>query len=338
MSTYLTIAGLVAGLLVLCAAMLVLSTWTTARKVEAVLPPKGRFVDVPGARLHVREFGELDEMPGETGAARPVIVMIHGLAGQLSHYTYGVAAKLAGRHRVVVVDRPGSGHSTRDASTPADLSTQAASIAALIRSLGTGPAHVVGHSLGGAIALALALEHPQQVASLALLAPLTHLRDDVPPVFKGLTIASPLVRKLVAWTLAIPASIKGSAATLEQVFGPEAVPKDFATRGGGLLSLRPSAFLSASADLQALPGSLPQIQARYPTLRLPLRVLYGKDDRILDWKANGQALVDKVAGARLELVEGGHMLPVTQVEATVAFIEAALADAAQSGAKGLAAG
>jgi pimeloyl-ACP methyl ester carboxylesterase len=53
-------------------------------------------------------------------------------------------------------------------------------------------------------------------------------------------------------------------------------------------------------------------------------VLYGRDDRILDWKANGQALVDKVPGARLELVEGGHMLPITQPAVTAAFIEAVL--------------
>jgi pimeloyl-ACP methyl ester carboxylesterase len=309
----------------------VLFTAYTARKVEAVLPPKGRFIDVPGARLHLRDFGE-------PHAGRPAIVMIHGLAGQLSHYTYGVAGKLAERHRVVVVDRPGSGYSTRDAATPADLSTQAESIAALIRTLALGPAFVVGHSLGGAIALTLALEHPQQVAGLALLAPLTHIRDDVPPVFKGLTIESPFMRGLVAWTLAIPASIKASAATLEVVFGPEAVPKDFATRGGGLLSLRPSAFLSASSDLQALPGSLPQMQARYASLGVPVSVLYGKDDRILDWKANGQALVDKVPGARLQLVEGGHMLPVTQVEVTAQFIGAALEGLAADKATGAAAG
>ena len=320
-----------AAAIVFAAGVAALFTAWTARKVEAILPPRGRSIDVPGARLHVREAGPDDR-------AAPAIVMIHGLAGQSAHYTYGVMPRLAGRFRLVALDRPGAGYSPRGDSTPADLSTQAAAVAGLIDKLGLGRPLVVGHSLGGAIALALALEHPDKVSGLALLAPLTHIRDDVPPVFKGLTIASPFVRKLVAWTLAIPASIKGSAATLEQVFGPEAVPKDFATRGGGLLSLRPSAFLSASADLQALPGSLPQIQARYATLRLPLRVLYGKDDRILDWQANGQALVDKVAGARLELVEGGHMLPVTQVEATVAFIEAALADAAQSGAKGLAAG
>lgn len=317
MTSFLTFAGIVAGALLLCLAILALFTLYTARKVEGFLPPKGRFVDVPGARLHIREFGD-------SHSDAPAILLIHGLAGQLSHYTYGVAERLAERHRVVVVDRPGSGHSTRAAATPADLSTQAASLAALVRTLGTGKAFVVGHSLGGAIALTLALEHPQLVAGLVLLAPLTHMRDDVPPVFKGLTIQSPAMRKLVAWTLAVPASIKNSAKTLEVVFGPEPVPKDFATKGGGLLSLRPSAFLSASADMQALPDRLPQVQARYAELRLPVHVLYGKDDQLLDWKANGQALVDKVPGARLELVEGGHMLPITQPEVTAAFIEAAV--------------
>ena len=320
MTTLLTVVGFLLGALVVLAAILVLFSAWTARKVQSVLPPKGRFVDVPGARLHIREFGE-------ARAGEPAILMIHGLAGQLSHYTYGVVGRLAERHRIVVVDRPGSGYSTRAPDTSADLSAQAASMADLIRTLGLGQAFVVGHSLGGAVALTLALDHPRQVAGLALLAPLTHMRDDVPPVFKGLAIESPFVRKLVAWTLAIPSSVKNSAATLEAVFGPEAVPRDFATKGGGLLSLRPSAFLSASADMQALPARLPLVQARYEELRLPVHVLYGKEDRILDWKANGQALVDKVPGAKLELVEGGHMLPVTQAALSARFIEEALSAA-----------
>jgi len=275
MNTVLTVLGVLAGVLVLLAAILVLFTWWTARKVESALPPKGRFIDVPGARLHIREFGDANQ-------DRPAILMIHGLAGQLSHFTYGVAAKLGERHRVIVVDRPGSGYSTRAPDTSAGLSAQAAAMAALLRTLGVGPAFVVGHSLGGAVALTMGLEHPQQVAGLALIAPLTHMPEGVPPVFAGLAIESPLMRKLLAWTLAIPASIRKSAATLEVVFGPEAVPKDFATRGGGLLSLRPSAFLEASADLQALPEGLPDLQARSRQLRMPLSVLYGKDDRILD--------------------------------------------------------
>jgi pimeloyl-ACP methyl ester carboxylesterase len=326
-----TLVLILAGVLAVLIAITVLFTLWTARKVESVLPAKGRFVDVPGARLHIREFGEQQ-------ADTPAILMIHGLAGQLSHYTYGVAGRLAAHHRVIVVDRPGSGYSTRAQDATADLSTQAAALAALVRALGLGPAFVVGHSLGGAIALTMALEHPQQVAGLALLAPLTHIREDVPPVFAGLTIQSPAMRTLVAWTLAIPASIRNSAKTLEVVFGPEPVPKDFATKGGGLLSLRPSAFLSASSDLQALPARLPQVQERYAELRLPLHVLYGKDDRILDWKANGQALVDKVPGAKLELIEGGHMLPITQVDVTTAFIEKAIDSLSIASAKDAAAG
>jgi pimeloyl-ACP methyl ester carboxylesterase len=289
-----------------------------ARKVESLLPPRGRFIDVPGARLHLHEFDG-----GAPGA--PALLLVHGLAGQLAHYTYGVTERLAGRWRMVAVDRPGNGHSIRDPDTPADLKTQADALAALIDALGLERPLVVGHSLGGALALALALHHPQHVGGLALIAPLTHMQDAVPPVFEGLTIRSPAWRRFLAWTLAIPASIRNSRATLEQVFGPDPVPHDFATRGGGLLGLRPGAFLSASADLQALPERLPDQQARYGELRVPVSILYGKDDRILDWHAHGQALADKVEGARLELVAGGHMLPVTHPDVTAAFIDAAAA-------------
>jgi pimeloyl-ACP methyl ester carboxylesterase len=306
------------GLVALAALLTFLFTVYMARKVEALLPPQGRFVDVPGARLHVREFGASD--PGA-----PAILLVHGLAGQLDHYTFGVTGRLPGRYRIVAVDRPGSGFSTRAPGTPADLGTQAAILAALIGQLKLKRPLVVGHSLGGALALALALDHPRHVGALALIAPLTHMQEQVPPVFEGLTILSPLWRNLVAWTLAIPASIKNGPAALEQVFGPEPVPHDFATRGGGLLSLRPGAFLSASDDLRSLPDCLPAQQTRYGELEIPVTILYGKDDRILDPRAHGQALADKVRGARLELIEGGHMLPVTNPEATAAFIKAAAA-------------
>ncbi|WP_075791437.1 alpha/beta fold hydrolase [Massilia putida] len=286
-----------------------------ARKVEALLPPTGRFVDVPGARLHVREFGS-----GDPGA--PAILLVHGLAAQLEHFTYGVTCRLSSRYRIVAVDRPGSGFSTRGPGTAADLNTQARILAALIDRLQLERPLVVGHSLGGALALALALDHPHRVGALALIAPLTHMQEHVPPVFEGLTILSPVWRNFVAWTLAVPALIKNSRATLDQVFGPEPVPHDFATRGGGLLGLRPGAFLSASDDLRSLPDCLPAQQARYGELEMPVTILYGKDDRILDPRAHGQALADKVRGARLELIEGGHMLPVTNPEATAAFIMA----------------
>ena len=305
MNIFLTVLGILALLLL----ALALFTHRTARRIESFLPARGRLIDVPGARLHVREAG-----------SGPAVLLVHGLGGQSAHFDYGVFEALAREHRVVAVDRPGSGHSTREATSAADVSTQAAALAALIDKLGLGRPTVAGHSLGGAIALTLALEHPDKVGALALVAPLTHLQDTAPDAFSALAIERPWLRRLFAWTLATPASIAGSKKVLAAVFAPEAAPRDFAVKGGGLLSLRPRQFLAASADMQALPGRMPAVQARYAELQVPTAVLYGRDDAILDWRKNGQALADKVAGARLQLVGGGHMLPVTQPTIVAEFI------------------
>jgi pimeloyl-ACP methyl ester carboxylesterase len=289
------------GGLAAAAAALTLFTRATARKVEAAVPPLGRIIDVAGTRLHVHEEGE--GLP---------LLLVHGLGGQIRNFSQALTAQLRGRYRLVLVDRPGSGYSPRPRGTPADLATQARVLAALIDQLRLARPVVVGHSLGGALALRLALDFPAKVGGLALLAPLTHLpaEPQVADAFKGLTIPQPWVRKLVAWTLATPLTIARGRQVLGQIFAPDPVPREFRTKGGGLLSLRPAAFLGASEDLQALPAAIPQQMARYADLRLPVAVLYGSGDRILDWQDNGQALVRLIPGSTLEVIEGGHMLPV----------------------------
>ncbi|MDB5948424.1 MAG: hypothetical protein JWR65_279 [Massilia sp.] len=296
---------------VLAALALAGFTWSTARKVRAALPPEGSFIDAGGTRFHVVDKGQ-----------GPVLLLVHGLMGQSRHFSYGVSDALAASHRVIVIDRPGSGYSPRSRSMPADLSTQAAAVAGLLRQMGAAPAIVVGHSLGGALALALALADPGCVSGCVLIAPLSHLRADagVPPAFRALTIRPAWLRHLFAWTLAVPGTIAGGRAVLAQVFGPESVPPDFAMRGGGLMGLCPHQFLAGSRDMQALPGCLPALSKRYAELRLPVRVLFGRSDGILDWRENGQALVDKLADGELTLIDGGHMLPVTQPQETARFI------------------
>jgi len=303
-------------LLTAIVAGLVIFTARTARKVEAALPPAGRFVDVPGARLHVVERGQ-----------GPTLLLVHGLAGQLCHFTYGIVDRLAAEYRVVAVDRPGSGYSTRPSDASAALSAQADVMAALIDTLKLGRVVVVGHSLGGALALALAQRHPERVAGLALVAPLTHEKETAPAAFRGLEISQPWLRTLVGWTFAVPMSIVMSKKVLDMVFGPEAVPPDYATRGGGLLSLRPSQFIAASTDLNAVNDDMAGIMQRYGAMQLPVSILYGKSDQILDPQEQGAALAAKLPGAELTLIDGGHMLPITAPERTAQFIREAAARA-----------
>jgi len=303
---------LVALVVILAAAILGLVFFTarTARKVEAALPPRGKFMEIDGERIHYVD----------RGGAGPALVMIHGLAGNLMHFTYALADQLASDFRVIMVDRPGCGYSERPEGAPADLTAQAATLAKFMRKLGLKRPLVVGHSLGGALSLAIALDHPDCAGALALIAPLTHVPDQVPDVFKGLIIRSPTLRKVIAWTLATPLGILRGETALKEVFGPEPAPADFPIRAGGLLGLRPRAFCSASSDAVLAEYVLPNYVARYASLALPFGMLFAKGDRLLDYRAQGEAMKAACPALDLELMEGGHMLPMTAPDRCAALI------------------
>jgi pimeloyl-ACP methyl ester carboxylesterase len=297
-------------LLAVIVAGLVWFTANTAKRVEALLPPHGQFMDIDGQRIHYVD----------TGGSKPPIVMIHGLGGNLLNFSYALADKLANDFRVILVDRPGAGYSIRPDDAPVTLTAQAKTIATLVRRLELKQPLVVGHSLGGAVSLAIALDHPDCAGALALLAPLTHSVKAVPEMFKGLEIPSPLLRKAIAWTVATPLGIRRGPKLLAEVFAPEAAPADFPMRAGGLLGLRPGAFYATSSDLVA-PDVLPDYMARYESLSLPMAMLYGKGDRVLDYRAQGDAMKVVCPALDLELVEGGgHMLPMTQADRCVALV------------------
>lgn len=289
---------------------LIVFTARTARKVEAALPPRGKFMQIGGERIHYVD----------RGGAGPAIVMIHGLAGNLMHFTYALADELTGDFRVIIVDRPACGYSERPDGAPADLTAQAATLAKFIHALGLKQPLVVGHSLGGALSLAIALDHPDCAGALALIAPLTHVPDEVPDVFKGLIIRSPTLRKVIAWTLATPLGILRGEKALKEVFRPEPAPADFPFRAGGLLGLRPKAFCSASSDAVLAEYVLPNYVARYGSLTLPMGMLFAKGDRLLDYRAQGEAMKTTCPALDLELMEGGHMLPMTAPQRCAALI------------------
>jgi pimeloyl-ACP methyl ester carboxylesterase len=228
----------------------------------------------------------------------------------------------------VTLDRPGSGYSSRNVGAATTLRQQADTFVALLDQLKIDKAFVVGHSLGGALALTLAIHHPQRVAGLALITPLAFTPPEVPKAFRALDVGNGIARQIIAWTLATPGFMLGRDKVLPAIFGPDPVPKDFAVRAGGILAMRPSQFVATSEDLRALPNNLPELIARYEELSRedapPVSILVARQDRILNSKSQGIALAEQLKRAHLEIVEGGHMLPVTQPEIVAKFIEESL--------------
>lgn len=289
----------------------VLRSRALGREAERLVPQAGEIQPVPGGTIHFVDLGPRDA---------PVVVLIHGLSGQLQHFTYGVADLLTDDFRVIALDRPGCGYSTRDSDKGAALSQQAQMIWAFLDKLEVDRPVLVGHSLGGAVALAMALERPDQAHALALIAPLTHEQGEESAAFKGLAVASPLKRRMIAHTIAVPMAQRSAAAVLAQVFSPEPCPEDFLVRGGGALGLRPKAFIAASADFMAANTGIAAQQARYATaLKTPGGVLFGAADSLLSPARHGAAM--ERYGLKCEQVAGGgHMLPITVPEICAAFI------------------
>jgi pimeloyl-ACP methyl ester carboxylesterase len=280
-----------------------------ARRIERAVPPQGRFLALGGEKIHIFEKG-----------SGPPVVLIHGLEGQMGNFTHSLVDRLAGDFRVVAIDRPGSGYSTRSPGRPAGVRAQAAALAGAIRELKLGRCVIVGHSFGGAVALAIALDEPDCASALALIAPVTHPMAAPPLVLHGLAMRSPLLRRSVAWTLATPVALLARGLAFKQFFAPEPVPADFATAGGGLLGMRPRNVYAASSDMVAMNEDVEAMTPRYASIRIPVGILYGRGDRILDPRAQGETMKALIPALDLEFMEGGHMLPVTAPDAVAAFI------------------
>jgi len=305
---WVVVALLAAGLLAL--AIAVFRTRRIAAKAERMVPPSGKFITVDGNRIHYVEKGE----------GRPIL-FIHGLGAQLHQFRSPLFDRMGEGYRLIAIDRPGSGYSVRAPGATGRLPEQALVVRHFIKALGLKKPLVVGHSLGGAVALTLAIEHPEAISGLALLSPHTHHTGEVALEFAALYIPSPLKRRLIAETVAVPAWQKYAEQTLAFVFGPQQPPADYMTEGGGWLGLRPSHFYATSTDIVAAGIDYPALQKRFGEIEVPVGILFGTADRVLDYQKHGVEMVGRIQGLDLELAEGiGHMPQFAAADQTAAFI------------------
>jgi pimeloyl-ACP methyl ester carboxylesterase len=308
-TTLLAIFGAAVATLLAIALYFVSATRRIARMARRLVPPPGKFVEIDGNRIHYVDRGE-----------GPPILFLHGLGGTQFQFL-PLFPRLEKDFRLVAVDRPGSGYSTRRGLTPASPKEQAEFVARFIDAVGLDRPLLVGHSLGGAVALATALDFSEKISGLALISPLTQREDEVAPEFALLDISSPLKRRLIAHTVAVPNAIKFGPQTLAYVFGPQEPPADYAVAGGAMSALTPEHFFASSTDLVTVEEVMGEQQERYGELDLPVGIIFGTADRVIDWEWHGKGVVGKIRDVDFEWLEGiGHMPQYAATDRVEAFI------------------
>ena len=290
--------------LLILAIVLVCMTALGVKWIEAAHPPAGQFMDVEGARLHVAELGRKRGEPG----AEPAVVLIHGASGNMEDMRIALGEQLASAHRVILIDRPGHGWSSRPADDSyASPARQAELVAEALKRLGVTRAIMVGHSWGGALATAYALAFPDRTAGLVLLSAVTHPWA-AGPGWYNIIASLPYVGPLFLRTLVYPLGLFMAAGASRSVFEPQAVPENYLRRAAIRLVLRPSTFFANARDLALLKRFIAAQVPSYRKLRSPTIIITGDRDALVSPKINACALAATLRRAKLIVLKDvGHM-------------------------------
>lgn len=289
-------------------------TFIATRRIERANPPRGRMIEVRGLRQHVVELGK----GGDDGA--PPVVLVHGAGANLEDMCVALGERLAAKHRVIAIDRPGFGWSERqgrDASSPA---YQADLLHETLDQLGIGKAILVGHSWGGTLALTYALKYPQRVVGLVLIAPPTHPRSRL-IAWNNAVLATPL-GWLFAHTLALPLGVALLRPGVRLAFLPQTMPQGYVERSAAAMILRPASLMANWADVGGLHYFLKGQISRYATLAVPTSVFVGDRDPLVP-HGHCSDLAALSPAVKVTILPGfGHMLHHAAADQIVAAVEA----------------
>ncbi len=255
--------------------------------------PQGVLRDVTarGVRTRVFEAGSEDS---------PAVVLIHGLFA--SHRSFEeVIGPLAQRFHVIAPDLPGFGESEKPnpARYTYGVEAHTEAVADLIAAFGVGRASVLGHGMGGAIALTLAADHRELVQRLVVEDPLCYAS---PLSFRARASLYPVIGGLLFKQIAGRGAFRG-------YFRDEVFPPGFDLPLARIdwhydAFNSPPARESAHAVLRSTLDTR-AVVARLTRVRVPTLVLWGRHDKI--YPAQGaQRLAREISGARLQIMDAGH--------------------------------
>ena len=306
-------AGAAAGGAVMAGAALF--NWSKAKQAERDNPPLGKFLTVDGVRLHYLVRGE-----------GPPIVLLHGNGTMIEDWIVsGLLDRLAESNRVVVFDRPGFGHSDRPRSRIWTPRAQAALIAAALDELKVEQPLVVAHSFGTLVAIELALEHSDKLSGLVLLGGYYYpsARGDVLVASQP---AVPLVGDVMRYTVS---PLIGAALTPRinaRIFDPAPVPKSWIEGFPMKMALRPSQIRAEAAEAALMIPAAASLAPRFGQLDLPVTIIAGDGDEMVDTAAQSKRLADALPQSRyVEIGGAGHMVHHTATKKVAEAIGSAAA-------------
>ena len=293
---------------------LALATQIGVVLIQRAFPPQGRMIDVAGARLHVVELGPRD-------AAGPPIVMLHGASSNL-RAMQPLGERIAKTRRVILIDRPGHGWSTRERVEDSTPAIQGRMIVETLTRLGVDRAIVVAHSWAGALALRIALDHPDRVAGLVLLAPVAYPWRGGAGRYNDV-ISTPLIGPLLAHTITLPLGLLVASSGASGVFAPQPMPDDFVRDSATLLLLRPREFIANARDLVTLKAAVVEQAPRYAEIKAPLSIVSGDVDKTATTGIHSRLLAATAPQAKLIVLPGvGHMVQYAAPDLVASEIEA----------------
>lgn len=272
---------------------------SAARRAERANPPRGRFIDVRGIRLHLLDTG---------GTGSPVVLLHGNGATSADMEVSGLLDHLRDEHRVLAFDRPGFGYSERPRHTSWTPEAQADLLAASLDRLGVRQAVVIGHSWGAMVATAFAQRHPQRVTKAILLSGyyFPTLRSDT---FLGSPPAIPIIGDAMRETVSPLLGRAMAKQVVDKMFAPRQTPDRFWRHFPLELGFRPSQIRASAEETAMMVPAAARMRKHYASISVPVTIIAGSDDGICNANRQSKALHRAIRQSRLHIIPGfGHMV------------------------------
>ena len=257
-------------------------------------PMVGETLVHEGARLHFTRCG-----------SGPPVVLVHGANGTWSDFPPELIDDLARDHTVIALDRPGHGWS-RAPRGPLGLAENAGALLAILRSRRLGPATLVGHSYGAAVAMRAALEAPDLVSHVVAVCPCTVIDKRNARYVAAPFVGDPIGRVLFQF-FSLPLMPFGLPLRA-QAWHPERPPAGWSASRA--FAYVPSQMHASARNFKRLHRDLAWLEDRLPRLEARLTVLAGGSDLVTPPARHVFWLRRPVPNARMDVVSRvGHWLP-----------------------------